>query len=248
MIPLALRGRASMFLPTLFALLGVLFLGGLGMWQLGRKAEKERLIARIEERLAGPPAPLPAPGEWDSLRREDAEFRRVFLEGEPLNGKEALVYTTGSALRPDVSGAGYWVMLPYRVAGGAIVVVNRGFLPQPRKDAGVGSASESARVIGALRWPEERGLFTPTDNPGRKLFFTRDPEAIAAAEGLPRPAPFYVEQETQADAAGWPRAGRLQAALPNNHLQYALTWFGLALALVAVYAVWAYKQLFRGPE
>jgi surfeit locus 1 family protein len=88
-----------------------------------------------------------------------------------------------------------------------------------------------------MRWPEARSYFTPADDPAKNLWFVRDPAAIAAAKGL-SVAPFYIEQESPA-AAGGPLVGRLQPSLPNNHLQYALTWYALALVLAAVFVVWA---------
>jgi surfeit locus 1 family protein len=89
-----------------------------------------------------------------------------------------------------------------------------------------------------MRWPDARGMFTPADQPAKNLWFTRDPQAIAAAKGLSDAAPFFVEQEAPPAPGGLPRAGPVKPTLPNNHLQYALTWYGLAAVLVGVFAFW----------
>jgi surfeit locus 1 family protein len=98
-------------------------------------------------------------------------------------------------------------------------------------------------MTGALRWPDERHWFTPADDPAHNLWFTRDPAAIATAKSLdPKTvtvAPFYIEQEAPTPPGGLPQPGKLVVALPDNHLQYALTWYGLAAVLAAVFACWA---------
>ncbi len=97
-----------------------------------------------------------------------------------------------------------------------------------------------------LRWPDERHWFTPADDTSHNLWFTRDPAAIAAAKGFdPRTdgvAPFYVEQEAPIPPGGWPQPGKLVVALPDNHLQYAVTWYGLAAVLAAVFGVWTFTS------
>jgi surfeit locus 1 family protein len=93
-------------------------------------------------------------------------------------------------------------------------------------------------ITGALRWPEQRGMLTPRDDPARNLWFARDPAAIAAAKGFPSVAPFYIEQEAPVPPGGLPHPSALMVNLRNEHLQYALTWFGLAAVLVGVFVFW----------
>ena len=83
-----------------------------------------------------------------------------------------------------------------------------------------------------MRWPEPRGLFTPNDTPAKNLWFVRDPAAIAAAKGWGTVAPFYIDQEAPPAPGGLPKVGPLKPSLPNNHLQYAVTWYGLALVVL----------------
>jgi surfeit locus 1 family protein len=173
-----------------------------------------------------------APRErWPQLTAEKDEFRRVTFAAEILD-QEALVYTSGSAIRSDVSGPGYWVLSPARLADGSRVVVNRGFVPEGKQHPDTrrqGQPRGVTGIVGAMRWPEPRGMFTPTDTPAKNLWFVRDPAPIAAAKGWEPVAPFYIDQEGPPAPGGLPKAGPLKPSLPNNHLQYAITWYGLAL-------------------
>jgi surfeit locus 1 family protein len=241
------RGAAGggLLVPSALTLLGLAILIGLGTWQLERKRWKEGLIATLSERLSAEPAPLPARETWGRLDPDREEFRRVAFSAEFLHDKEALVYTPGSALRPDVSGPGYWVFTPARLAGGSIVMVDRGFVPEARKDARgriAGQVSGVVDLVGALRWPEQRSRFTPADNPAGNLWFVRDPASVAEGKGIAPVAPFYVAQEAPVPPGGLPRAGKLSPRLANNHLQYAVTWFGLALTLIGVFGAWVFRR------
>ncbi len=239
------RSWRGLLLPTLLLFAALI---ALGFWQIERKAWKEGLIAALTERLAAPPEPLPAPASWPSLDRAGDEYRRVSFSATFDYGHEALVYGAASALRPDVSGPGYWVFTPARLADGSTVIVNRGFVPEGRQDASARARGQTAgpiAVVGALRWPD-RSSFTPNDEPAKNLWFARDPAAIAAAKGIGAVAPFYVEQESPLPPGGLPQSGRLVVHLPNNHLQYAVTWFGLALVLAGVFVAWAFGS--RGRE
>jgi surfeit locus 1 family protein len=236
------RAPASVLVPSLAAAAAFAVLLSLGWWQLDRKAWKEGLIAALEERLSAPPVPVPAPATWPRLTATADEFRRVAMTGEFLNDREALVYTSGSSLRETTGGPGYWVFTPARLAGGVLVMVNRGFVPDGKQDPATRSDSEVAgpiNMVGVLRWPELPGLFTPAGDPARNIWFSRDSNAIAAAKGV-SVAPFYLELESPDPPGGLPRTGRLHPTLPNNHLGYALTWFGLACVLAGVYGTWLF--------
>jgi surfeit locus 1 family protein len=218
---------------------------GLGTWQIQRKTWKEGLIAVLNERLAAPPSALPLPGMWPSLDQANDEYRRVKFSAAFDQGREALVYAAASAFRPDVSGPGYWVFTPAHLADGGFVIVNRGFVPEAKRDAAArpaGEIGDPVEIAGVMRWPEQRGWFSPADAPNGNLWFTRDPRAIAAAKGLPAVAPFYVEQESPVPPGGLPQPGKLVPKLRNEHLQYALTWFGLAIVLVVAFGVWAFNS------
>jgi surfeit locus 1 family protein len=225
------------------ALLVFVVLIGLGTWQLQRKAWKEGLIATLNAQLAAPPTALPPRAAWPSLDQKNNEYRRVTLTVAFDNTKEGLVYAAPSAFRPDVSSPGYWVITPGRLADGSVVMVNRGFVPEGRQDPKSrpeGEISGPLQIMGAMRWPDARHWFTPNDEPAHNLWFSRDPGAIAASKGFGPVAPFYVEEESPAPPGGLPQPGKLVVELPDNHLQYALTWFGLAIVLVVSFGTWAF--------
>ena len=243
-----MKARGGILEPTIFALVGIAILCGLGVWQLDRKVWKENLIAALTERLAREPANLAPRDRWGSLTPTREEFARVGFPAEFLPGQEALVYSAGSALRPDVQGPGYWVFSPARLAGGSLIIVNRGFVPLDRKDPASRSDGEprgSVDVVGFVRWPETRGLFTPDDDPQNNVWYLRDTKAIAAAKKWDSAAPFYIDEESPVPPGGLPKPAKLQVNLPDNHLQYAITWFGLALALAGVYLAWLVRRLRR---
>jgi len=242
------RARKGLLGPAAAALAAFAVLIGLGVWQLERKVWKENLIDAIGRRLAAAPVGPPRASDWAKLDRDEWEFRRVRLTGTFRHNQEALVYTSGSTLRPDTSGAGYWVFTPAQTRD-RLVPVDRGFVPLERKDIATraaGQVSGSLDIVGALRWPEARSWFTPNDDPQKNIWFVRDPIAIAAGKGWGVVAPFYVEQESPVPPAGLPAPGKLVPNLPNNHLQYAITWFGLAAVLAGVFAVFAWGRYREG--
>ena len=241
------KRRRGVLDATVFAICGIAILCGLGLWQLDRKTWKENLLLTLTTRLARAPENLAPRASWPRLVPEGNEYTRVTFPAEFLDGQEALVYTAGSPLRPDVKGPGYWVFAPAQLAGGSIVLVNRGFVPLERKDAATraGAPRGTVEIVGVMRWPETRGLFTPADDVKSNVWYLRDPKAIAAAKTWAVAAPFYIDQESPVPEGGWPKPGKLTVALPDNHQQYAITWFGLALALAGVYAVWLVGRLRR---
>jgi surfeit locus 1 family protein len=234
-------------MPGAFALLGFCFLCGLGVWQLHRLAWKEALIARVAMRMQMPVAvPAPAETEWPKVNAEADEYRRVRVTGTFQHDLEALCYELLSDTNGKFSGPGYWVLTPLETAAGATFIVNRGFVPLDRKDAATrreGEVTGNVIVTGLLRLPERRSWFTPADDPARHLWQVRDPAAIAKAYGLARASPFFIDADSTPNPGGLPEGGETKLVFPNRHLEYAITWFGLALTLAVVFIVFARKQL-----
>ena len=171
--------RRGIVVPIIFVLVTCAALVSLGTWQLERKSWKEGLIAELESKLSAQPVALPPREQWPQLSAATDEFRRVMFPAEFLD-QEALVYTSGSALRPDVSGPGYWVLSPARLSDGQLAVVNRGFVPEGKQDPNTrreGQPHGVTEVVGTMRWPEPRGMFTPNDTAAKNLWFVRDPAA-----------------------------------------------------------------------
>jgi surfeit locus 1 family protein len=234
----------SLLLPALFTFFGVALLCGLGVWQLERKAWKEALIAQITARVGAPPAAFPREDAWSTLSPQNDEYRHVHLHGRFLNDKEAHLQANLVSSGRDDGALGYDILTPLEISGGALVLVNRGFVPLDKKDMATRLDSEvqgETSVTGLIRFPQARAWFTPPDDPARNVWFSRDPAVIAKAFGLERVAPVIVDADLAPDNPALPRAGQTRVALPNDHLQYALTWFGLALVLLCVFAASALR-------
>ena len=239
---------------SLFTLAMVAVLIGLGLWQLQRRAEKHALIAALDERLAKAPVPLPAPAAWSALSPETDEFRRVTFAATYAPLPDAMVYSSGSGVRDDISGPGAWAFLPARLASGEVVAVNAGFVQNTMQDraqqdraAGRLVTGESAALTGYIRFPERGGSLTPAEDAAKRLWFVRDVPAMTRSlgwgDGGKPVAPFYVDLETPVPSSGIPKPGPLHVRLKDDHLQYAITWFGLAAVVVIAFGFWWRAQL-----
>jgi cytochrome oxidase assembly protein ShyY1 len=243
------RGVASL---GLFTLLMLALLIGLGVWQLQRRLEKHALIAALTERLAASPGPLRAPDQWSALTAEDDEFRRVRFSATYDSRPDVMVYSSGSAVRADISGPGTWALLPARLPGGETVVVNTGFVQNTMQDRAQQDRAvarlvtgTAVKLTGYLRFPESAGLLTPRENLEKRLWFARDTPAMARQLGWDqgsRVAPFYIDLESPVPESGIPKPGPLEVHLKDDHLQYAITWFGLAGAVAIAFGVWLRGQ------
>jgi cytochrome oxidase assembly protein ShyY1 len=233
----------------LFILATVAVLIGLGLWQLQRRAEKHALMAALDERLGAAPVALPPPGAWASLSAEKDEFRRVAFTATYAPLPDAMVYSSGSAVRDDVAGPGAWAFLPARLPSGEVVAVNAGFVQNTMQDRAQQDRAVSrlltgqpVQLTGYIRFPENQGALTPAENIGKRLWFARDVAAMARALGWSeggRPvAPFYVDLESPVPDSGIPKPGPLRARLKDDHLQYAITWFGLAAVVILSFGFW----------
>jgi surfeit locus 1 family protein len=234
-----------LLLPTLLTVIGTLVLCTLGAWQLERMGEKHAYIDRLQQQAGGVPAPMPPSADWAKLDPAALDLTHVIAKGSYLDDRIAGVRTTIASGPPgsrQLSGFGRWIFQAFKLEDGGVILVNRGFVPENRLGQ-VGQARGPDTVTGFLRAPETRNSFTPADLPAIREFYTRDPAAIAASLGQP-PAPFYLEAAREGDGMT-PPAGvdvhELIERIPDNHLQYALTWFGLALTLLGVFAAWLWQ-------
>lgn len=225
-----------LFWPTVLTAAGMALLVGLGLWQVERLNWKRALMATIEARVAAPAVPVPMEAEWPGLDTKGLEYRRLRLAGTFRHDREFHYFT-----QADDGTPGYDVVTPLTLASGGVVLVDRGFVPEEKKDPatrGAGQIEGAAAVVGIARAPQSRGGFTPADDPARNIWFTRDPGQMAKAAGLGPVAPFYVEADATPNPGGWPKGGRTRLQISNRHLQYALTWFGLAGALLVIYLLY----------
>ena len=188
----------------------------LGTWQLERRAWKLDLIERVDQRVRAPAIDAPGPGQWQRVNRADDEYRHVRASGRFLHERETLVQATTEL------GSGYWVLTPLRMADGRSLLVNRGFVsPAQQKERAARRGGEEAgavTVTGLLRMTEPRGALLRDNDPGADRWYSRDVQAIALARGLGEVAPYFVDADAAATAAGGPVGGLTVIAFPNNHL------------------------------
>jgi surfeit locus 1 family protein len=232
-----------------FTLLMLALLIGLGVWQLQRRVEKHALIAALTERLAAAPEPVPPPAQWNGLTPARDEFRRVRFSATYEQRPDAMVYSSGSAIREDISGPGTWAFLPARLPTGGTIVINTGFVQNTMQDRAQQDRAvtrlvtgQPATLTGYIRFPESAGALSTAENSAKRLWFTRDHLAMARALSWGEVAPFYIDLETPAPESGIPKPGPLEVHLKDDHLQYAITWFGLAGAVVIAFGVWLQGQ------
>ena len=226
----------SLLWPTLCSALGLLLLLGLGTWQVQRLAWKEGLIAERNAALTAAPVPLPT--SLDAARA--LEFHPVRAEGEFLNDRE--LDLNAQSFRGD---QGFHIVTPFRLGDGTIVFIDRGFVPTDRKMPATRQAGEIAgptAVTGLLRLPEPPGWFTPANEPAKNSWFSIDLPAMAQAAGVGGALPFYIDAGKTPNQGGWPQGGQTITDLPNDHLQYAITWYALAVALIAIYIRFAIRR------
>lgn len=199
---------------------------GLGIWQLERRLWKLDLIERVEARSTAPPVAFPPPSAWTGPGLAGLEYRRVSASGRFRHDLETFVQAVTEY------GPGFWVLTPFETEDGFTVLVNRGFVPPERREAAgraAGNPNGIVHVTGLARLSEPGGAFLRRNDPAADRWYSRDVAAIAAARGLGRTAPYFVDADTTPNPGGWPVGGLTVLAFRNTHLVYALTWFALAL-------------------
>lgn len=241
--------RRALILPGLATLVAFAILVSLGAWQLQRLQWKEALVAQVDARLDSQPIPAPPPEEWPGLDLAAVEYQPVTVTGTFADRQEVYVTFTQTRPKGPYGGLGYLVMTPLLTADGWTVYVNRGFVPEDRRypnQRPEGNIDGSVIVTGLLRRPVERPWYVPSDGISDNVWFSRDPLLFAEAYGAPSGiiAPYIIDALYDPNLpGGLPQGGTTVVEFPNNHLGYAITWFGLALALVGVFAAYARMRL-----
>lgn len=237
-----------LFFPGLLTAVMLVVLMSLGFWQVERLAWKTDLKATIEARRNRPPISLSGAQDVAALNEADHAYQPAELVGRFAS--EAVFWFTQIENRPTglpkSATVGYHALSPFMLEDGTPILVDRGFLPSGL-EAGLPSADAAPqRLPVVLRWPDKRGRFDNVDKPAQNLFYVRDPQAIGAHWGLRLPPVIGERTETTSDInpqAIWPRGGQTRFQLTDNHLQYAVTWFGLAIVLVIVSGLWHIRWL-----
>ncbi len=217
----------------------------LGTWQVRRLAWKEALIARIEAGLAAKPVALSvALEQWRN--GHDIDFTRVRVSGHYRPSPQFHLFSL-------VKGTSGWQLAAVLQSDDAgAVIVDRGFVPDGLQDAKLAAVPAGpVELTGVIRlYRGTRALFTPDNNAVTNQWFWWDTKAMAIAAGLD-PADvlrLVVHRQPQAGDPQWPLSTGVDlSAIPNNHLQYAITWYALALVLAVMAFIFARNRL-AGPD
>lgn len=216
---------------TVAALIVLVLLVGLGNWQMRRLAWKLTLIEQVDERAGRTPIPLE-----EALTRgtpDQINYMPVVVSGSFDHAREVHVF--GRNLDGYV---GYFIYTPLEREGRFVVIVNRGFVPQNRKDPSTRASGQTAgqvELTGLVRTSSPRRGFQPVENRQTNEWYARDLGAMADHMGETRFAPVFVEAQAGQTPGGIPQGGQTLIVFRNRHLGYALTWYGLAVTLLGVY-------------
>ena len=224
--------------PGLTIACGLLFaiLCGLGSWQLERLQWKLALIARVNGHMAAPPLTL---DQIAALPMEQAQYRRVTLTGRFDQAREAYAFATADG------AAVYHVLTPFQTDDGRTLMVDRGEVPKEKLNPATRAAGNSegeTQVTGVWRLPDAPGAFTPPPDIAHRIWYARDLKAIAAADHLTLSAPVVVEADATPNPGGFPKGGQTVVTFRNQHLSYAVTWFGLAICLLGVWFAYNFSR------
>jgi surfeit locus 1 family protein len=229
-----------LFWPTAIMLPVIVFALGLGVWQMERRAWKHAILDRIAVNQAASPVSLDELVKGDPLRRE---YGRVTLSGTFLHDKE--FYLAARSLKEKV---GMQVVTPLRTDDGRIVLFDRGWIPSEKKDPArraEGQVAGKVELTGIVRRSQVKRQFAPDNDPAKNFWFHVDaPLMRNMAGGKPDPAldSFFLEADATPNRGGLPIGGQTRLDIPNDHLQYAITWFLIALAGLGVYLAYHWEN------
>lgn len=224
--------RRRLIAMLIFGVCGVAVLLALGQWQLRRLAWKEAIVAQIERRLDSAPVALP-----ENPTEGQDEYRRVAVTGRFHEGELHVLIS----MAPH--GPGFRIIAPFETEAGRRIMVDRGFTPEARKSAA--RALGETTVTGALLWPDETDGFTPEPDRAENFWFARD--VAPMAEELSTEPVLVVAESGAGGEGAFPAPLPVTVDIRNDHLEYAITWFSLALVWAVMTALLLRRELRREP-
>ncbi|OWV71809.1 cytochrome oxidase [Rhizobium sp. R634] len=232
----------------ILVLIALAILISLGTWQVQRLYWKEGLLADIAAREVAAPVPL-ADIEALAAAGDDIEYRKVTATGRYINNKERHFFATWRGQ------TGFYVYTPLELADGRYLFVNRGFVPYENKEPEMrmqGQLTDQQTVTGLARakLPGKPSRLVPDNDVVKNIFYWKDLDVMADSVGLDKAhvIPFFVDADSTPNPAGLPIGGVTQVDLPNDHLQYAFTWYGLAAVLIVVVALSWFRKPGKSPR
>ncbi len=202
-----------LFLPLIFGLIGTAILVSLGVWQVQRLAWKEDILSNISLRIAAEPRAIP-----DTPEPTQHTYLPVETEGAILSGEVHVLVSRKHF------GAGYRIIAPLQLTDGRVVLLDRGFVKTELKNAP--RTIGPVQVVGNLHWPDEKGSSIPEPDLAANIWFARDVPQMAQVLNT-EPVMIIARQDSLADAT-MTALPVDTTGIPNDHLQYAITWFSLA--------------------
>lgn len=226
------------FWMTVCAVPALMILLGLGFWQLERLEWKQGIIDERAERLAASPIDI---ANVSATAWRDVEHRRVTIRGRYLHDREILLLN-----RVRHGQTGFDLITPMVLTSGGAVLVNRGWVPKawPEKDELTRRRpTGTVERVGVLRAGGKGGNpWIPDNEPARDQWYFTDAAQMAAKAGLSAAKPYIVKLTPGRDQAGYPKGPHASSRFRNKHLEYAITWFGLAATLVVIYVMYHVRR------
>lgn len=236
---MTIGGFRPKLIPTLMTIPSLIILVMLGTWQMQRLEWKTTLIEQLTSRQEQPPISLTFP--LDPTQIDELKYRITELRGTFLHDKEIHLYTGTIKIK---NKRGFYIITPFQLEGSDVVVaVNRGWVPNDLKDADTRPESlvEGVQTIRGMLSPSESPTwFTPDNDYAHNVWIWMDLDAMRTYLNLPV-APLALLQKDSLTDGLYPIPPATHVTLRNDHLQYAITWYSLAIALLVIYILYHRK-------
>jgi surfeit locus 1 family protein len=230
------RFRFSLW-PTVMTIPAVIIMLGLGVWQLQRLQWKNDLMDRIAERSAAAPVAYESGLTWEDAKDE---YKRVRLRGSFVHEQELYL-----AARSRNNNVGFHVVTPFVLTNGMAVLVNRGWVPSERKEPAKraeGQVKGETEIVAYVRLSQKQGMMQPNNDAAKNVWFYVDVAEMKKAAGVATEGDYWFEADGAPNPGGFPIGGQTRITFPNDHLQYAVTWFIFAITLSVIFLIFSYRR------